>query len=441
MDENLQNQVDKLFRESLQSYRDKPSVEIWDNIENQLDKEDDRLFKTRTNKRFWITAGIFLVLSCAGTFTLFNFHSNKNISVKNIQKKNYDSVNSVNNRVHQILTLPGTLILNSEEKYKGAGMTELNPGNRNNFGNKTSSYIGNSIPKFLNYLEINDFSLPEFYPLNIKAPVPKLYSIQFEKFDYSENPNIPENLIIKPEKYLLKNRLSITPYFSQEFAGYSLSDDDATAADGQEIENRERNVFSASLGIYLNYKMNKRWVIQSGISYSWSSSIIDSATSYAVKDNSGNVQFKLNTISGYGFLQPSLTIQPSVGDSVLTAKAYSQLHYLTVPLILSYKIPMNRFSLLVGAGISFNLLTGAAVETKIYGPNLDQDLAAIPIKGLKNINYGIIVKADLEYHINSSWGVNLIPCFKNSLSPINIHSALSAYPYNFGIGAGITYRF
>jgi hypothetical protein len=35
-----------------------------------------------------------------------------------------------------------------------------------------------------------------------------------------------------------------------------------------------------------------------------------------------------------------------------------------------------------------------------------------------------------------------MPSFKNTLGPINTNnSSLSAYPYNFGIGAGITYLF
>lgn len=96
---------------------------------------------------------------------------------------------------------------------------------------------------------------------------------------------------------------------------------------------------------------------------------------------------------------------------------------------------------MIGAGISFNLLTSATLETKIYGPNLKEQETVIPIKGIRNLNYGIILKADLEYHINDRLGVNVIPSFKNSISPINIHSALSAYPYNFGIGAGLSYHF
>ena len=54
---------------------------------------------------------------------------------------------------------------------------------------------------------------------------------------------------------------------------------------------------------------------------------------------------------------------------------------------------------------------------------------------------GVVVKADLEYHVSPLIGINLIPTFKNSVSPINPESALTAYPYNFGIGLGFTYRF
>jgi hypothetical protein len=149
----------------------------------------------------------------------------------------------------------------------------------------------------------------------------------------------------------------------------------------------------------------------------------------------------MNTISGYGYLQYPPSLLPNVGDSILTGKAISRIHYLTLPLILSYRFPLKRFSMLLGAGISFNLLTKAYLETQIYGPNLMGEETATTIKGLKSLYCGIILKADLEYQINNRLGVNLMPTFKNSLSPINIHSALSAYPYNFGLGLGMSYHF
>ena len=193
----------------------------------------------------------------------------------------------------------------------------------------------------------------------------------------------------------------------------------------------------------MNYKLNHRWKLQSGISYSWSRSNIDSGRSYAVKNEEGTVQFKLNTISGYGYLNPTSATRPSVGDSVLTANTYSELHYLTVPLILSYNMSFKRFTLLVGGGVTFNLLTGATIQTNAFVPgNANPDkLYTIYVKGLKQINYGIIIKTDLEYLVNSRIGIDLMPTFKNALTPINLKTAVSAYPYNFGIGLGFTYHF
>ncbi|MDP4131076.1 MAG: outer membrane beta-barrel protein, partial [Bacteroidota bacterium] len=238
------------------------------------------------------------------------------------------------------------------------------------------------------------------------------------------------------------SRLSVTPYFSQEFARYNLSDNnDSTGANGREIEKRERSVFSASGGIFLGYQLNKRWTIQSGVSYSWSSSILDPYESFAVKDNNGNVQFKVNTISGYGYLSSSSAVAPGVGDSVMMDRVYSNLHYLTVPLIASYGISLKKFTLLAGAGVSFNLLTSATVGTRILGSPGDQLESVVAMHGLKKVNYGVLLKAELQYDINSNWGVSLIPCFKNALSPMNIRSDLATSPYNFGIGLGISHRF
>jgi hypothetical protein len=420
MDEHLHSQVDKLFQDSLQFHGDDPSGEVWDRIENQLDKDDTLLEKTRTRRRLWITAGLLVFLACTGSLTLMHNKRDEPPVVKSIQRNDNGLAVFGKPRENNPETPIGSHILNPVEKKTGL---------------RSSLYFQDPGKS-----DKNDSSAADLHLVSVQVPVSKILSFNFEKATIIAGQEIPDKMLVKQDRQSFKNRLSVTPFFSQEFAGYNLSDDDATAADGKEIEERERNVFSASVGVYINYKIKKRWVIQSGISYSWSRSIIDSATSYAVKDNSGNVQFKFNTISGYGFLQPSASVQPNVGDSVLTAKAYSQLHYLTVPLVLSYKIIMNRFSLQAGAGVSINFLTGATVETKIYGPNFRQDESAISMKGLKKVNYGILIKAELEYHFNSRLGIDMIPCFKNTLTPINIHSALSAYPYNFGIGLGMNYR-
>ncbi len=442
MDEHLNNHIDKLFGEALKFHKDVPSKELWQRIENHLDNEDLIAYKSRFRRRILITIGFFIIVAGFGAIILNNQiqHRSSSASIIKTGNKVPLSVNITGSN-HQTETLtanlnPAKKSSNTNHPYV-AWLIERNEG-----GLLAQSLYSShaSLQSSGGHIQIDSTNF-ELHPVSTKFPVTIKSSFNMNGNDPLTGLKGTENTVIKPYNQNFKSRISVASYFSKEFAGYNLSDDDATAADGREIEKRERNVFSASVGINVNYRIKKRWVIQTGLSYSWSNSIIDSSKSYAVLGNDGIVKYKFNTISGYSFLQPLPAIQPKVGDSVYTANAYSQLHYLTVPVVLCYGIPMKKFSLLIGAGVSFNILTSATVATKIYGLNYSQDESAIPMKGLKKINYGILLKAELEYHINSKLGIDLIPCFKNSLTPINIHSALSAYPYNFGIGVGLSYKF
>ncbi len=413
MDEHVEYNIDNFFRDSLLDARHDPSEAVWNKIEHELDDDDKKIIYIKNFRKTVVVASFLIILIGLSLFI--------EIHVRQIKSS--------------VVTSSSTRGLPKEIKSVQA------PGNIK-IGNKTSKFNNPAIltkdnhflPVFAGHTGIyltpthmDELKLPLLHS-DLKITLPRSVA---ETNDRS---------VIKYQQQKFIDRISVTPYFSKEFAGYNFTDEDSTSPGGKEIEQRERNIFSASLGVYINYKLNKRWVLQTGLSYSWSSSNIDSSICYAVNDNYGHVQFKLNTISGYGYLQPSSALQPNVGDSVLAGKAYSQLHYLTIPLLLSYNIPFKRFSLLVGAGVSFNLLTSAGIETKTYGLGYPEKEYAVNMMGLKKTNYGILVKADLQYHINSSIGIDIIPSFRNTLSPINLKTAVTAYPYNFGIGIGLTYR-
>ncbi len=420
MDENLPNKVDKLFTDGLQKFKSNPSEEVWNKIAEELDERDRKIagYSIAWKQYIVITALLMIGLS---VLSRIYFH----------QKAIFNQESVLRSKS------PFPLIGTSKTNLHG-GEPESKISLHNNNQRKAAVTLNNNAVEDLAFYNSSETQLLRFTNQNVEPRLPLLLISQ---------PALPVKMTYNPltlihqKKIRFKDRLSVTPYFSQEFAGYSLTDNDLTGVNGQEIEEHERNVFSASLGFYINYKISKRWILQSGISYSWSNSNIDSGTSYAVIDNRGDIQYRLNTISGYGYLKPASLTQPNVGDSVYTAKSYSQLHYITVPLVLSYQIPLRRFSLLVGAGVSFNMLTCAELETKTYGQSVPEKEYSVNMMGLKKVNFGMLVKLDIEYHFNSSLGINVIPCFKNTLSPINLESALTAYPYNFGIGAGVTYRF
>jgi hypothetical protein len=425
MPDSFDDNIDHLFYDSLQRREDIPRKSVWEKIENSLDEHDQAILISVRRKRI----GIALVI---GLLMIFN-----------------------------PLTLKQTNLFNQTRTGRDLKMTS-----QNNIGFKTEAQNANALPGKLSWYQYeqqnNDAQialrtlafahseknyLPEltldsnrflFIPESTDSWSPDVL-LRKEFFFGKKETNMNNSTVRLQETNT--GKFSATVYLSRDYAGYNFSDHDIIGPGGKEIESRERNILSRSAGIYLNYKLSRKLVLQSGLSYSWSNNSIDSANSYAVKGDNGVIQFKFNTVSGYTYLDPPASAIPIVGDSISTAKSYTQLRHLTIPLILSYKIPIGRFSILAGAGLTFNLLTSASLETVVYGHNFKQNESQIPIRGLKKINVGVLVKTELDYHFLNRWAIEIIPSFRNTLSPVNLNSSVSAYPYNFGIGAGIRYLF
>jgi len=71
MDENLRNQVDRLFQDPLKSHREDISPAVWNRIEEQLDKDDELLLNINKKKHLWIIASLVVFLTGVGAFGFF----------------------------------------------------------------------------------------------------------------------------------------------------------------------------------------------------------------------------------------------------------------------------------------------------------------------------------------------------------------------------------
>jgi hypothetical protein len=112
-----------------------------------------------------------------------------------------------------------------------------------------------------------------------------------------------------------------------------------------------------------------------------------------------------------------------------------------MPFIAAYKFRIRKFTVMAGIGFTLNLLTSATLETKLQGAPYSQDEVEVKMYGLKRMNYGALVKAELQYPIYRNWSLDLAASFKNTLTPINLHTVISTYPYNLGIGLGLSHTF
>jgi Outer membrane protein beta-barrel domain len=408
MEEHYNHPVDRYFQENLSFHESDPSRKVWNNIANQLDNVNNREELRRSRSRFALS------LALTGIFVFLNFalkdYSRMAAKTQNLPQQNtIASTGFVPVRQVNLPTISESIVQN-----------DIDPDRQNiNFpAVQKPGLIADARKDFLIPLTLHGTENPD------------------NKLSAGSGPTENNSLIkVQPGK---KGGISLEPFYIKEFAGYNFADNDI---EGEEIEKRERTMFSATVGFFVNYSLNRHWLLQTGLAYSWSASNIDSFATYAKKGDNGAIQYKLNTVSGYSYLNSPSPASPMVGDSVHTNGTHSHLRYISIPLIVSYRIPMKRFSALIGAGATFNVLSSAVVETDIYHESFSKHEAWLPLNGLKKTNFGVIVKAEIAYQVKKQWSINLMSSFKNTLGPINLNSAVSAYPYNFGVGLGVNYQF
>ena len=449
MEGNKPDEIDQFFKDSLQSFREMPPEGVWENIEQELDDDDRRIFLIRIRYSLLVSACLLVLWFSLGLLFRQDHPSVKLRSPKAVDGANAGSVagggaeSSVNGQAGGPGAAGGLDGVRGAGEVRGsdeAGRSEGTGGSdeargsdevRGAGGARGAGGSGGAGAVDRAVWSITRQPLASRAGTSGPDPNQQLLRDQISRFKTTSHTDAP----------LLPGRWSVTGYFSKEFAGYSLSDHDSTGANGREIDKKERSVFSASAVILFSYRLKARWVIQSGLSYSWSNSIANPTTSYAVKDNNGNIQFQVNTLSGYGYLPVSTSGTTQVGDSVLTDKSHTSLRYLSLPLMVSREFQLKRFRFLTGIGVTANLLTSATLTSKIQGPSYSQHESVVRMYGLEKLNYGVAFKAELQYPLYQGWWIDLMASFKNTLTPINMHSTLSTYPYNLGIGLGISHSF
>jgi hypothetical protein len=402
MEEHRPDHLDKLFTDSLRSFEDRPANEVWEKIEQELDGDKRRV-------RFLIFRHIKVVAACLLALSLalgILLHVGRKTDLATVTPPSPPA------GIH----LPHS---STPDKY----FTVTVP-SAPNAAEWRPPHDG--LSALLQSLQRTTSRIQPTTPRAIEG-IPQLLNGHVDKYSKGNAIHLVTRL----------HRWSINGYFSHELAGYNLSDHDSIGAGHKEFDKKETSLVSASAGILVGYQLTKKWLLQTGLLYSWSSSLGEPSTAYAVTDNNGNTKYLLNTIAGYGYL-PSTSL---AGDSVKTDQSSSRLHYISIPIIASYTFHKRQFTFLAGAGLMGNFLTGATVRSRIEGGSAPQPESIVTLYGLRKITYGLLFKTEVQYAILPDWSLNLIATSKNALTAINTNSHYSTYPYYMGVGLGIKHTF
>ena len=163
------------------------------------------------------------------------------------------------------------------------------------------------------------------------------------------------------------SHFSATLFFSPDIAWYRLQKDKSNSQQNNstEIEKAEKHEFSSTAGALIDYRLSKHWSLQSGVTYSNTNITLEPQTIYAQKDNTGNVKYRINTSSGYGFVLPSFSSNPAIGDSLYVFTATHTLQYIGIPLAIKYSIARGKFNFNALIAVSANFLLKGKIEATV----------------------------------------------------------------------------
>ncbi|HEX5026704.1 MAG TPA: hypothetical protein VFV68_15595 [Agriterribacter sp.] len=259
----------------------------------------------------------------------------------------------------------------------------------------------------------------------------------------SSTNNITAANTIKISHY--KPYWTVGGFLSNNWSYYRLDNDDHHNHSNrhdrkEEIEERENHESSFSAGVSISRQF-KRWGVKTGLVYSAMRIGIEPQEVYAAKEPGGKVGYKFVTSSGYGYVNPGFGSSPTVGDSLQSGNASHHLHSVSVPIMIGYRLDRGKFSITPSAGVSANLITQATVQTEIKDAVNKEAVNIEKLKGMYDLYAGFIADINLQYNFNSNFSVNLVPAVSSAFTPITKDNTVKTFPYSFGVGAGLTYKF
>lgn len=445
---NFQN----FFKSALDNDAEPLRPEVWNNIEQALDKGSLLNIKKKYNNLKKIVALLLIILLGFCVYEIAKKSADKEIGIaENTQtlKSAYQKVSLQN----AYLNLKRSLNLNSKPivpaNIPDKKTNEPERSEQTFFNKKNDVYTYKLAPDNKKY-ENNLASLKYQNPI-IDVPVKNVIEVHVNLiqpvrpvlFNTKEDVDrIKQQQKNRPLKKDTKHLFSITAFFSPDLGFYHLEDDD----DHNQPENantftkKETHNFSSTTGALMNYKLNKRWSIEAGINYSSINISLDPKVIYAQPDFTGDVKYRLNTSSGYGFILPSFSNNPNVGDSIYVLTTTHNLRYIGFPLQVKYNFKSGRISFSAFAGSSMNVLVKGKVETLVQHGYDNEAEVINNLQGLKKIYFSGLAGIETEYELNKKMALICSPTIRVALNSINKGAPVKSYPNSCGLLMGIKYK-
>ena len=447
MNKNLHDR-DDLFRAAYQRFEEEPSSAVWEKLNATLDKKDGKSNK----KRSLIIKGVLILVMLLAGYILFDSLISKIGSRRG--KPSMARETGKRGSVDKSNTATPWKDFTERKGFGETGITGLENEDKNK---KTTIPSPNTfkyekIKKGISLLSNNNNDLENRSVTSIKeinewlqfpASLIDINSISIAGLQKKQLPVINEpglrNKNSKNASFDKRESWLLTIFVSYDQAGYKLDSDIPNNITS--IKHREAHEPSFSGGILVTKPLTKSLSLQSGLIFSHTMIGISPQKIYALQDLTGDIAYKYITSSGYAFIKPGFGPSPAFGDSLIAAEGKHIIQSVNVPLTVNYTVRKKKLAIISGAGIEANLKTNTKVETEVEDAAHKETVFINKLNGSKSFYWSLAAQAELRYNISRKTAIILRPSFRRALSPITKNNDVETFPYSFGIGWGITFKF
>jgi hypothetical protein len=463
--------IDLLFNKGLKNFRENPPAYAWKKLEHDLDKEKTGVFWYYFR---WIAASIVILIAFGSGYYIAILKNHQpeyvlqekpdgNSVIKETSKQKPDQVAPVSNHFKK------ANLDNSSDQIIENNIDEMslkrkldNPdqrsftdhqilANQKIASNVVINILDRQTREVLNPIRIIDFLFVEI-PYEKQHRIEVSYNLHL-KNNFQSSPGEPKLKYYtyedqKPNKLKWFIGAQFAPVYS--YRDISINYEHNTQGNTQELKSKyddsEDALLAYSGGVDINYNLNKRWLLQSGLFYSKIGQINNNALNF-VQDNNQFLLYSINTSTGninVAFEKipedirkinpPKDTIESIDLNNVRIVQYFNLLE---IPLIIKYNLLSRKFGLMLCGGISPSYV----LKNSTY---LQVDHDKYNIGNSKNLNsfiYNSTVGLGINYSVSKSFSFSIEPLFKYSLSPINKDSEFDCHPYSFSFYTGLKYKF
>ena len=255
------------------------------------------------------------------------------------------------------------------------------------------------------------------------------------------------------EKENAASKLTITTFFEPLLMHYSVSKDreaDDDLLDDYSYGQFESNAFSWTAGIDAGYDIANRWRLRTGLHYSKLAKWYDNDVEVLFYEEDDEVygEETLEVLTAFGVHvldMEDLPLPNEVDDEAMYdyhLLIKEQLHYLSIPLEVSYTIFRGKINWYATGGMQVNVSMKEQAEVNVDVPALgfNETLLYNSIEGLKQTYMAYKVGMGIECPISKKLSLTFEPNFKGSINSIHNHSPLPTQVQSFGFKTGLTFR-